>query len=296
LKIRVFFLLFNAILAVLLLLICSCLILGSIHAYQNIAVYAAIFLAAVLVGTNAFYAHSRRLFLLLERRDWPALSMYLEARVLHRGRYSAPLVRLLAYSYLVLSDPRAVMALEFRVGIAKPELREANLLIFGAARILARDYEGAAQILKERLDEVSSRKTSRLRRESFLSRLFLDEDEAWIRWYYGFSLLLGQHFMEAAEVFIPIALNSPDAVLTALSAYFLSESLGRLLPASALDYTLAAERGRTRILASLPTVTAWEQETERLHDNIHTAILNHYLHEAARWLYPHRGFQWVQIN
>ncbi|MDL2230060.1 hypothetical protein LJC14_07420, partial [Treponema sp. OttesenSCG-928-L16] len=80
---------------------------------------------------------NRRLFYLLEREDWPALVQYLEGKVMRGGNYSPRLVKLLANTYLVLSDPRSVMALERKLAAAKPALLDRNALVFGAARILS---------------------------------------------------------------------------------------------------------------------------------------------------------------
>ncbi|MCL2373610.1 MAG: hypothetical protein FWC65_00005, partial [Treponema sp.] len=161
-----------------------------------------LFLALILCAFNIFYLTNRRLFFLLEREDWPALVRYLEDRVIQKGRYSPRLVRLLANSYLVLSDSASVMVLENKTAIAKPALVDANVLIFGAARILGRDISGAARFFETRKDTVKS------------------GIREWTRWYYGFALLLDRQFEKAAGVFSLLAQVSNDGIISGLSAYF----------------------------------------------------------------------------
>jgi hypothetical protein len=111
-------------------------------------------LAMILAGFDVFYIINRKLYALLEKEDWPALVNYLEDRILRQGKYSSRLVRLLANTYLVLSDSPAVMSLENKAAMAKPSLVDDNVLIFGTARILGRDAAGAARFFEARLKSV----------------------------------------------------------------------------------------------------------------------------------------------
>ncbi|MDR1898412.1 MAG: hypothetical protein LBQ55_00200, partial [Treponema sp.] len=164
-------------------------------------------LVLALVLLNAFYLSRRRLYRLLEREDWPALADYLESAVIRRGRYSPRLVRLLANTYLVMSDSAAVNSLEARVAAAKPALLETDALVFGAARILGGDLAGAAKFFAARLEKARG------------------GNREWVRWYYGFSRLLNRQFKEAAEEFKALAAVSSDALITGLSSYFLDHTL-----------------------------------------------------------------------
>jgi hypothetical protein len=223
-------------------------------------------LISALAGLNVFYFSRRRLYYLLEREDWPALQEYLEQRVLSRGHYSSRLVQILANTYLVMSDSAAVTALENKTAIAKPALVEANALVFGAARILGGDPAGAAGFFSLRLIRGKAK------------------DLQWIRWYYGFSLLLDRQFGKAEAEFRVLAFESGDAVITGLSAYFLADTL--------LKYTenrgecqAKADAGRERVLGSLKTIDDWNREAAKIETEVHAAILKKYIGQAGTWLF-----------
>ncbi|MDR2404317.1 MAG: hypothetical protein LBD78_09855 [Spirochaetaceae bacterium] len=222
----------------------------------------------LLVGLNVFYFDNRRLFLLLEREDWPALVQYLEHRIMKQGRYSSRLVRLLANTYLVLSDSASVISLENKVSIAKPALVEENALIFGAARILGKNYGGAVDFFAVQ---------SRRRRHP---------DRDWLRWYHGFALLLDQQFSNAADLFCGLAGDSADGVVTGLSVFFLDDTLRRVVPNQGI--AIAVEEGRKRVLAVLRTPAAWNREVSKIQAEVYVAIVYKYIKEAAAWLYGGR--------
>jgi hypothetical protein len=168
----------------------------------------ALLLFLILCGWNVFYVTNRRLFSLLEREDWPALAEHLEQRIFRRGRYFSPLVRLLANSYLVLSDFAAVQALENKTAIAKPALVAENALVFGAARILSKNYGAAARFFAEQIGQDKGKNAG---------------VKHWLEWYHGFALFLDGQYAPAAEEFKALALSSADALITALAAFFLAE-------------------------------------------------------------------------
>ncbi|MDR1949060.1 MAG: hypothetical protein LBQ38_06695 [Spirochaetaceae bacterium] len=224
-------------------------------------------LALLLIALNIFYFDNRRLFLLLEREDWPALVRYLEYKVIKRGRYSSRLVRLLANTYLVLSDSAAVISLENKVAIAKPALVEENALIFGAARVLGKDYGGAADFFALR------------------SRGEKGSDRDWRRWYQGFALLLDQRFPPAADLYSALVRESSDAVVTGLAAFFLEDTLSKALPDRGFALAEAAGDGRKRVLAVLRTPAAWAREVSKIQGEVYAAIVSKYIGKAGAWLY-----------
>jgi hypothetical protein len=227
---------------------------------------AALVFLVILLGLDVFYGLNSRLLLLLEREDWPALAQYLENRIIRKGRYSPRLVRLLANTYLVLSDSAAVLSLENKLAVVKPPLVEANALVFGAARILGKDYAGAARFFAER------------------SAIPRGESSDWVRWYYGFSLLLDRRFSEAADQFMPLT-REAGAVVTGLAAFFLEENLGRALPGRRLEITAAAMDGRNRVKKAFPEKKNWDREVSRAAAEVHAAVVSKYINEATAWLY-----------
>jgi hypothetical protein len=224
-------------------------------------------LVLFLFALNFFYFSNRRLFSLLEKEDWPALIRFLEERVIQKGRYSSRLVRLLANSYLVLADSASVISFENKVAIAKPALLDANALVFGTARILGQDFPGALRFFETRKDKVKA------------------AHKEWMRWYYGFALLLNRQYEQAGNEFSLLARFSKDGVITALSSYFLSEPLTRSLPDKRPEFQNVSSEGRMRIRQSLPRQSDWNREISRLSSEIHVAAISKYVEETSNWLY-----------
>ena len=224
-------------------------------------------LLLILAGVDGFFFANLRLFSLLEREDWPALVAYLEDRVLKRGRYSSRLVRLLANTYLVLSDSAAVVALESKAAAAKPVLLDRNAMVFGTARVLSGDHAGAAAFFAER--EASGKA----------------EAPEWVRWYRAFALLLGRDFSAAADILSVLAAEAKDPLVIGLAAYFLDDAVRKALPDRAEALHSAAEEGKARVLKGLPSHTAWNKETEKSRTEIHVVVLAKSLDDAGRFLY-----------
>jgi hypothetical protein len=272
LKFKSVFIIFNIIIIFLLLIICffpllipgSDLMLNWRAAIRPLALVPAL----IFIILDIFYFSNHRLFVLLEREDWPALTGYLETRILRDGHYSSPLVRILANTYLVMSDAAAVLSLENRLTLVKPALLETHALIFGAARLLSGDSAGAARFFSTRLEPGQARGRSR----------------PWVRWYYGFSLMLDRQFTPAAEQFEILAEESPEALITGLSAYFLGDILQRNTEEGA-RYLAAALRGRSRLRRFVRNRKAWQRAAARIETEVHAVILREYIDEAGRWLF-----------
>ena len=223
----------------------------------------------LLTGFNVFYFSNRRLFSLLEREDWPALVNYLEDRVIQKGSYTSYLVRLLAYSYLVLSDSASVLNLENKVALAKPALLDTHALIFGTTRILARDFSGAVRFFEARREGA---KTAAAQKD-------------WICWYHGFALLLDHRIEQAADNFSLLAQGSKNGIITALSSYFLKEFAGSVMPAKASNFLEVSQKGRERVLMLLPSSEDWNRLATRLNSEIHVAVISKYLKESGYWVF-----------
>ena len=226
-----------------------------------------IFLILLFLGFNIFYFTNRKLFLLLEKEDWPALVRYLEDKVIQKNKYSTRLVRLLANSYLVLSDSASVMSLENKAAIAKPSVIDANILIFGTARILGGDINGAIRFFETRKDTAKA------------------EFREWVHWYHGFSLLLDRQFEKAGESFSLLARFSKDGVISGLSSYFLFTTIAPALFEKREEYYENSAEGRERVHKALPKIESWKKEVSKLSTEIHAAAISKYLEETGNWLY-----------
>ena len=224
-------------------------------------------LIVLFAGFNVFYFINRKLFLLLEKEDWPALVRYLEDRVIQKGNYSPRLVRLLANCYLVLSDSAAVMSLENKVAIAKPALVDENALVFGTARILGKDISGAVRFFDVRKKTVKAG---------------LGE---WVHWYHGFALLLDRQYEDAAAAFSVLAKEAKDGIVTGLSSYFLYQNISQALPTKKHEFGEIAALGADRVRKALPGFAKWNRERSRLSTEIYAAALSKYMEDSCQWLY-----------
>jgi hypothetical protein len=233
-------------------------------------------LVALLIGIDVYFALNNRVFTLLEKEDWPALVQELENRVIHKAAYSPRLVKLLANSYLVLSDAVSVNALEKKLAVAKPGLLNANALTFGAARILAKDNKGAVEFFGERLPGSGSK-----------TRGLSPGDMEWLLWYYGFALLLDRQFDSAADRFSILAGESKDGIVSGLSTYFLDDTLKKFLPTRNLVITQAVIEGRERVRKALSHRGDWNREAKRLETEVHAAVLANYIGKAGDFIYAH---------
>jgi hypothetical protein len=226
----------------------------------------------VIAVLDLFYAVNYRLLVFLEREDWPAVAQYLEPRIGKHGRYSHTQVRLLANTYLVLSDTASVIALENKLGKEKPELVEQYALIFGTARILNRNITGAVRFFSERCTAASSAHRK-------------PPEQTWIQWFYSFSLMLDHQFALAAEQFTVVLRQSPDVLPVGLAAFFLVDVLAKVLPEQSDRLNGAAAESRDRVRTILPTASNWHKEFTKQQNTIYIAILSRYAHDAENWLY-----------
>jgi len=228
-----------------------------------------------LVLMNWFFLSNGRLFALLQKEDWPALTAYLEQRIYTKRRFTRQNVKLLAQSYLLQGNFGEIIQFERRIAAAKPFLAEENVLIFGAARLLG--DAAASQYFK-----------------SLLDRKPPSEYAEWIRWYYGFSLVFTgadekvrfdkSRFEEALNVFGELAKEAKDSVISGLCAYVLCRTLGNNFPADSELYTAAAE-GKNRVLKTVKTLKKWQKRTKKLTEEVHGVIINKYLDEAGAWIF-----------
>jgi len=228
-----------------------------------------IFMFLLLACMGIYFLLNYRLLSLLEREDWPALAYYLEQKIIVKGRYDTGKVRLLASSYMVISDYNAVQKLEAKALLAKPSTVDKNVLVFGAAKVLSGNHKEAAVFFKTRLGKCSAK------------------DKPWVRWYIGFSYLLSGAFSQAEPEFSSLAVTSDDAVITGLSAYFLNNSIAKQSQRPD-DCRATAEKGRSRVLKALKNAASWKKEADRTGTEIHIAIIKKYIDEAEKWLYEEK--------
>jgi hypothetical protein len=166
-----------------------------------------------------------------------------------------------------LGDFEGARQLENKVAAAKPALLENNALIFGAARILGGDAASAAGFFLARLEKGKGGKFPR------------GVDPEWLRWYYGFSLAIAKFFDKAQAVFAELAADAEDPLASGLSAFFLSEVLGKP--------DLAVE-GADRARKAVKNIEGWKKRAAKLEAEVHGAIIRKHIDEAGMWLFKER--------
>ena len=224
------------------------------------------FMILLLAGMSIYFFLNYRLLSLLEREDWPALAYYLEQKIFVKNRYSDRFVRLLASSYLVISDFQSVIKLESKAMLKKPSVVSKNILIFGSARILNNNHGEAAAFFKSHSPKCKGK------------------DRQWVQWFHGFSYLLAGAFNAVEPEFSSLSVSSNDALITGLSAYFLQGSIKKysLSPQNCQD---TAETGRQRVVKAIKDIDTWNKEADKMGTDIHIAIIRKYIDEAGKWLF-----------
>ena len=234
--------------------------------FRYISLPLLLLMALLLTCMSIYFFINYRLFSLLEREDWPALAYYLEQKIYIKNQYSERNVRLLASSYLVISDFQSVLKLEGKAILAKPLVVNRNVLIFGTARILSGNHTDAAAFFNSHMEKCEKK------------------DKEWIRWFYGFSQLLNGDFNQAEPDFSTLALSSENVLITGLSAYFLHNSMKKrsINPDKCHEI---AENGRQRVINAVKTARKWGKEADKVGAEIHIAIIRKYIDEAGKWLF-----------
>ena len=225
-----------------------------------------IFMFLLLSSVCIYLFHNYRLFSLLEREDWPALAYYLENKIFVKGKFSTKYVRLLASSYLVISDFQSVLNLESKTQAVKPAEIPKNVLLFGSARILGGNYAEAASFFNSQIDKCKP------------------ADKEWVRWFGCFSLLLSGSFKDAEPEFLNLAETSGNAVITGLSAYFLHSSLEKKSQ-NAAKCGEVSKTGKSRVISALKNVKSWDKEIAKMGTDIHIAIIKKYVDEVRQWIF-----------
>jgi hypothetical protein len=221
----------------------------------------------IIISVNILFAANYRILSLLEREDWPALAYYLEQKMLIKGHYSSRKIRLLASSYLIISDYASVERLEAKLIQVKPAFIEKNALIFGVARILGGNYINAALFYKARLE--------------YKGKI---HDKEWLRWFYGFSHMLAGSFDYAEPEFSTLAASSSDFFIYGLSAYFLQTSIAKHSHKPD-ECRNTANIGKERVIKTIKSIETWKKETQKMGTEVHTTIIKKYIDEAGNWIF-----------
>jgi len=234
--------------------------------FQYITLPLLSFMVLLLIFMSIFFFLNYRLLSLLEREDWPALAYYLEQKIFVKNRYKNRNVRLLASSYLVISDYQSVLKLEGKAALAKPAVVVKNVLVFGAARILSGNHTEAADFFRNHIEKTKGK------------------ENQWVRWFHGFSYLLAGNFTSTEPIFLSLTVSSNDALITGLSAYFLNTSLAKY-SLDSQKCIKSSETARERVIRVIRNSDHWKKESERMGTEIHIAIIRKYIDAAGKWIF-----------
>ena len=229
--------------------------------------YLALLFFALVATLNSFFFLNRKTFTLVEREDWDGLSSHLVGIMFPKGRFTSGRVRLLVSAYLLRADTEGIARLEAELSSKKPALLRKNALLFGVTRLL-----------RNKSDEA----------EAFFAR-YLDakdvESRHWLRFDYGFSLVLQRRLVEAIP-YLDEGTDSRDPVLCLLAAYLLG---------SAGASSAGGETEKARLLAKVDAVRErmtkrytserWGKEVEQAKSEVHIVILSRLIDDAGRWLF-----------
>jgi hypothetical protein len=223
----------------------------------------------MLVVMNVVFLLNRRLLTLLEQKDWSALTAYLEQKVYQEGRYTSRYVKLLAQACLATGNFDGVVNLKNRLAAAKPALVEDNALVLGTACLLGGNTAAAVEFYGERAEK--------------------GRPGNWVRWYYGFSLMLTGAYEKAGAVFGELAASmsaagADDMLVTALAAFVLTEMAGKT-PAAPAEWRICAEEGKNRVRKALKTAGKWTKKAEQLKTEVHGAVIRSYVDRTGVWIW-----------
>jgi hypothetical protein len=229
--------------------------------------YLALVFLLLIVGLNAFFLANRKTFSLVEREDWGELSAHLVGLMFPRSRFTTGRVRLLVNAYLLQSDIAGIEALESELEGKKPAILRKNALLFGVTRLLRNRSEEAETFFSKYLDAKDV------------------ESRDWLRFDYGFSLVLQKKSGEARP-FLEEGLRSRDPILCLLAAYLLGSVGAAAAPSE--DERKAAEAKADAARAKLRkrySNAKWSKEVERAKSEVHIVILSKLIDDAGAWLY-----------
>jgi hypothetical protein len=220
---------------------------------------------------NTVLILNRKLLALLEEGDWPALTVFLEKKIYEEGMYKPRYVKLLVQSCLAMRNFDGAVNLKNRLAAAKPALVEDNALLLGTAYLLGGNTAATVKFFGERLEKGRA------------------EEMDWLRWFYGFSLLLAGSYEQAGTVMEELAAYSPaagarDMLVTGLAAFVLTELMGKS-PVAPVEWRLRAEEGKSTVRKTLKTAGKWTGKAKQLKTKMHGAIIKSYVDRAGAWIW-----------
>ena len=270
-KFKTIFYLFNAVVAFsfLFIFLFPILILGGEFAagFWKTNWFLGVAFLAVLGILNAFFLSNWKLFQLVEREDWSALSSWLEERIFRKGSLRGQYVRLYVNSAMLRSDLEAIDRLEALLREKKPALLRRLAVLFGVGYLLRNEADSSLAFFEPFLEspEVEAR--------------------GWLWLDYSFSLVLRNRAPEALP-WLRKASGQKDPVLSLLAAYLTANLAAPALPAGPdRDAARSTAEGFRDRLRKRFDAERWSREVEKAKNDVHVVILSRLIDDAGRWLF-----------
>ncbi len=270
-KFKTIFFLFNAVVAFsfLFIFLFPLFILGGEYAagFWKANWFLGVFFLVILGVLNGFFLSNWKLFQLVEREDWSALTTWLEDRMFKKGSLRGQYVRLYVNSAMLRSDLAAIDRLEALLRERKPALLRRLAVLFGVGYLLRNEAESSLAFFEPFLEspEVEAR--------------------GWLWLDYAFCLILRNRAPESLP-WLRRASARKDPVLTLLAAY---------LTANIAAPALASEPDRTAARSAAEEIRdglrkrfdpeRWSREVEKAKNDVHVVILSRLLDDSGRWLF-----------
>ncbi len=268
-KFKTIFLIFNAVVLIsfLFVFLAPLLILGMDYAglFFTKNWFLAISFFAVLGAMNLFFAYNWRIFSLLEREDWPALSTYLSSLIFERARVSNRNVKVYVNALLLLSDLEGIAKLEALLRDKKPSVLRRNALLFGITKLLKGDFREAADFLAP------------------YAGLKACDDPDWLLFDLAFARLVLKEWQNAYAILIGL-IKGRSRLLRILCAYYL-QLVAEKLPAADSQRALSASQTIKETSLKKLSRKAWEALCEEGMLDIKGVVLSKMVADAGAWLY-----------
>ena len=270
-KFKTIFFLFNAVVAFsfLFIFLFPLFILGGEYAlgFWKANWFLGILFLVILGVLNGFFLSNWKLFHLVEREDWSALTSWLEDRIFNKGSIRGQYVRLYVNTAMLRSDLVALDRLEALLREKKPRLLRRLAVLFGVGYLLRNDADASLSFYEPFLEspEVEAR--------------------GWLWLDYSFNLILRNRAAEALP-WLKRAAGRKDPVLSLLASYLTANLVAPALPVKAdrTEARASAERDRERLSQRFDS-ERWSREVEKAKNDVHVVILSRLIDDAGRWLF-----------
>jgi len=220
---------------------------------------------AILGIVNAAFISNWKMLSCLEREDWPALSSFLESKIIGKKRYSKRHVRLLCDSLLLLGDFTTIRSLEAQLRSEKPKLLVSLAVRFAAAKLLAADYAALHQFASDMADKPGA-------------------DHDWLAFYAAFSHQMAGNNADCAGEMLPLARVARDPVVTAISGYVCGVLLIKKFSGANEELVQTGVDAKKRILSRY-TRQKWDSMIDESKSDMYVVILTKIIDETTLWLY-----------